>query len=289
MIKTIFVPASGSRTDASVFATALAIAHPLAAHLQVFHMHLSPCEAAAHAPYVEFCQGPALEDALSYLREQGDYLCASAVRHFQELCESYSVPVLQRPGLSETLSASWAEESAHPSARMLFHARHSDVVVLGRPHNQDYMPRDLIETLLLYSGRPIVIAPDTQPRSVTGTVVVAWKETAEAARALAASLPLLRQARQVVLLTVTEDGAASPEALRHLTRQLEWHQIYAEASVIDRDSLPVAAHLAETAAQLNADLLVMGGYGHGPLRESVFGGVTRAVIEKAGLPVLLMH
>ncbi|HXR88891.1 MAG TPA: hypothetical protein VN750_01270 [Steroidobacteraceae bacterium] len=59
MIKTIFVPASGSSTDASVFATALALARPLEAHLRLHHVHLSACAAAVHAPHVEFCQGVA--------------------------------------------------------------------------------------------------------------------------------------------------------------------------------------------------------------------------------------
>ncbi len=287
MIKTIFVPASGSSTDASVFATALALARPLQAHLHFHHVHLSACEAAVHAPHVEFCEGPAITEALDYLRRQGDYLCAGAVRHFQGLCESQNVPVLQGPQETEALSASWTEESE--PGRLMLHARHSDLVVLGRPHNQDYLPGGLIENLLLGSGRPIVIAPDIAPCSATGTILVAWKETPEAARALAVSLPLLRQARRVMIVVVEEEGCASSDAVRDLARQLEWHRIHAEVNVVTDGKRSTAGRLTETAALQHADLLVVGGFGHRPFRERVFGGVTQALIDQAGLPVLLMH
>lgn len=258
MIKTIFVPASGSSTDASVFATALALARPLEAHLRLHHV-----------------------------RRQGDYLCAGAVRHFQELCQTHNVPVLQAPQESAALSASWTEETE--PGRLLFHARHSDLVVLGRPHNRDYMPGGLIESILLASGRPVVIAADTAPRTATGTILVGWKETPEAARALAASLPLLRQARRVMIAAVEEEDCATPDALRDLARQLEWHHVHAEVKVITDGTRSTAGRLTETAAVQHADLLVVGGFGHRPLRERVFGGVTQALIEQAGLPVLLMH
>jgi nucleotide-binding universal stress UspA family protein len=287
MIKTIFVPASGSSTDVSVFATALALARPLRAHLQFHHVHLSAAEAAVHAPHVEFCRGPAIADALEYLCREGDHLCAGAVKHFQQLCETNNLPVIQTPETADSLSASWTEETK--PARLMFHARHSDLVVLGRPHNQDYMPGGLIENILLGSGRPIVIAPDIAPRSTTGTIAVAWKETQEAARALAVSLPLLTQARRVVLVAVAEEGCASSEALRDLARQLEWHGIRAEVNVIADGKRSTAARLTEAAAVQGAELLVLGGFGHRPLRERVFGGVTQALIEQAGLPVLLMH
>jgi hypothetical protein len=65
MIKTILVPASGSATDDPVFATALAAARPLAAHLEFYHVHLSATEAAVRAPHVDFCVGAALPLALN--------------------------------------------------------------------------------------------------------------------------------------------------------------------------------------------------------------------------------
>lgn len=289
MIKTIFVPASGSSTDTSVFATALALARPCAAHLQFLHMHPAPSEAAVRAPHVELCRGPAIDDALEHLRRQGDQLCADAIRHFQDFCETNEVAVTTAPGAQECVTASWTQETRPLTERFMLHARHSDLIVLGRARNEDYMPAGLIENLLLSSGRPIVIAADESPRNMGGTIVVGWKETPEAARALAASMPLLRQAKRVVLISVAEDQAASVGAVRDLARQLEWHRVNAEVNALGGDGRSTASRLTEAAARLGAQLLVVGGYGHRPVREMIFGGVTQELIDQAGMPVLLMH
>jgi nucleotide-binding universal stress UspA family protein len=151
------------------------------------------------------------------------------------------------------------------------------------------MPYNLIEWLLMGSGRPILIAPDSEVTQVTGTVVVGWKETPEAVHALAAALPLLKRADRLVLVSVEEDQAAAIGALEHLAHQLQWHGIVADTTIYSGKSGPAAAQLNRVAGELHADLLVVGGYGHRPLREAVCGGVTRALIERADLPVFMIH
>ncbi len=289
MIKTVLVPASGSDTDAGVFATALAVAQPLAAHLQFFHLHLSVGEAAIYTPHVDFCRGPAITDALESLRRQGNTLAANALVNFKKFCSANGVRLQDGPGAEQAVSASWLEETCDAASRLMFHARHSDAVVLGRTRNRDCMPAGLIETLLAGCGRPVIIAPDVAPPSVMGTIVVGWKETAEAARAVTAALPLLERARQVILLSIVEDGAASREALGDLALQLRWHGISAEVRVKIEDPGRAASQLQEAAAQAGADLLVVGGFGHGPLREYLFGGVTQTLIDAASLPVFMLH
>jgi nucleotide-binding universal stress UspA family protein len=141
----------------------------------------------------------------------------------------------------------------------------------------------------MHGGRPLFIAHDDPPRHVNGTVVVGWKETPESARAVTAALPLLKAAKRVVLLGVVEEDTPSRAAFDDLARQLAWHGIHAEVSVVGDRSLPATTGLPQAVAELRADLLVVGGFGHGPLRESVFGGVTRALIEHADCPVFMLH
>jgi nucleotide-binding universal stress UspA family protein len=289
MIKTILVPASGSSTDRSVFATALSLARPLAAHLEFLHFHLSPGMAALHTPHVDFLQGRAVRTALAELQREEGELSARALEHFQEFCREHRVPIRDTPQAVDAVSAHYSERADQPLARLLVHARHSDLVVVGRRRNRDHLQGGLIGELLARGGRPVVIAGERAPQSVAGTIVVGWKETAEAARALGAAVPLLRQASRVVLLAIEEDGGPSAEQLEHLAGELTWHGIDADVSIDGEASRPVAQQLLARAAELQADLLVVGAFGHGPLRERVFGGVTRALLEHADMPVFVLQ
>ena len=285
MIKTILVPTSGSSTDQSVFATALAVARPSAAHLHFFHVHVTAGVAAQRA-HVEFCQGAAISSALQTLTEQADGLSAAAVRNYEAFRRTHGLETCEAPAAIEAVTVHRSEETDEPLARLLFHARHSDLVVVGRRRNQDRLPDNLIQALLVDGGRPVLIAPETPPRTVGGTVVVGWKETPEAARAVTAAMPLLTHARRVFLLNVAEEHAAQAP-INDLARQLRWHGIRAEVNVMLGQ--PAAQQIMSFALRQDADLLVVGGFGHAPLREWVFGGVTQALIEDAQLPVFMVH
>ncbi len=289
MIKTILVPTSGSDTDHGVFTVALALGRALAAHLDIFHVRLSMGEAALRAPHMQFCMGEALPEALERLRRRDEQLAANASRHFVEFCAAHQIVVRDVPVAAEQISARFLQEKDHAEARLLFHARHSDLIVLGRPRHVDLMPPKLLETLLMGSGRPIVIAPHSPPASVTGTVVVGWKETAQAARSLTAAMPLLCRAQRVVIIGVVEKADGVLEGLEHLAHQLAWHGIAAETRLIVDPSRPAAQLLLRAAGELDAGLLVVGAFGHRPLQELIFGGVTQAMIDQAELPVFIMH
>lgn len=289
MIKTLFVPTSGSETDNRVFATALALARPLHAHMQFFHMHLSSGEAALRAPHVDFAMGEGLAIALEDLRRKGEELAAKATLHCHDFCKAQSVPMVAAPSNSTEVSASWTQATEGALANLLFHARHSDLTVLGRPRNRDFMPLGLVESLLLGSGRPLVLASDGPPPEALHTIVVGWKETPEASRALAVAMPLLEQARRVILLAVEEEAAASTAALADLAHKLAWHGIAAQVHVAAEKPRSARNHLQKVAIELGADLLVVGGFGHGPFREQVFGGVTQSLVNEAMLPVFMMH
>ena len=211
------------------------------------------------------------------------------MQHFKSFCSANEAAVRSTPSAFEELSANWSQETDQPELNLMFHARHSDLVVLGRARNVDLMPNNLIEMLLMGCGRPIVIAPDSPPTSVTGTIVVGWKETCEAAHALAAAMPLLRRAQKVLLLSIGEGAAGSAGSLDHLTRLLAWHSVAAETRLRGDKSNPATVQLMRTASELHAALLVAGGFGHGPSRDSVFGGVTRTLVELADLPIFILH
>lgn len=289
MIKTILVPASGSATDHPVFATALAAARALTAHLDFYHVRLSEGQAAVGAPHFDFCAGAGVPAALHALTAQVGRLSEAASGHVKSFCREYAVEICDAPRHALSVSASMLEEQDHARDRLLFQARHSDLMVLGRPSHTDYLPRLLIEDLLMGCGRPILIAPDRSPKSLTGTVVVGWKETTQSARALAAAYPFLERAETVILLHIIEGGVGICEALADLAQRLKWHGICVETRSVASSSRRLTDEVSRVAADLHADLLVIGAYGHRPVREDVFGGVTRSVLDQAEVPVLMMH
>jgi nucleotide-binding universal stress UspA family protein len=114
---------------------------------------------------------------------------------------------------------------------------------------------------------------------------VAWNATRQAARAVHDAMPFLEAAAKVTALTINADEDPAADLARHLAR----HGVKAEASTLKSDDVEVGALLLSRAADLSADLLVMGAYGHSRLREVVLGGATREIFRSMTVPVLMAH
>lgn len=286
-MKTILVPAGGSDSDRTVFATALLAARPSGAHLEFVHLRLAPGVAAENMPHMEFASGAALRESLAWLRRNAATRSEAASRHVHHFCREHEIPLRRGPG-GAGVSASWHEHAAETPEILTRRARYNDAVVLARASRVNGMPGDLLETVLLGSGRPVLIAPKTPPEHLTRTVLLCWRESAEAARALAAALPLLRKAKRVVVVAVEDrdNPADAPEAV---AQYLAWHGVEAEARWLAADGRKVPAVLEDCADAWGADLLVMGGYGRSRLRQAVFGGCTQHFLDAADRAVLLLH
>jgi hypothetical protein len=112
---------------------------------------------------------------------------AVARDNFAQFCELNGISITDRPQFKGSVSASWREEIGEADYRLMFCTRHYDLVILGRPTGPNGLQPDLLERLLLGSGRPLLIAPPRVSEQLLGTVMVCWKETAEAARAVGAA------------------------------------------------------------------------------------------------------
>jgi nucleotide-binding universal stress UspA family protein len=174
-------------------------------------------------------------------------------------------------------------------------ARHADLTIMLRPGGApvaDYR-RAVFESVLFNSGRPVLLVPPAWRAGPIGRkVAVAWNGKREAARALADAAPLLEQADEIVVITVDAkpgaDGvgpAPGADICAHLARR----GLKVELRNLDGLGRPDADTLIAGAQAWGANLLVMGGYGGARVREMVFGGVTRAVVDTAPLPVFMSH
>ena len=123
-----------------------------------------------------------------------------------------------------------------------------------------------------------------------GTIMVCWKDCREAAHAVTAAMPLLRQAARVLIVSVSESGDdEETDAADGVTRQLRWHGIHAALRRLRSDGRPIAQILSSAARDYEADLMVMGGYSRSPLAEYIFGGCTNAFLQAADCPIFLAH
>jgi nucleotide-binding universal stress UspA family protein len=178
------------------------------------------------------------------------------------------------------------------SSEVGVHAYYADLVVIARPESASPTagPPGLAESLVLSSGRPIIMFPPHGAVSQVRRVLVAWNATRESIRAVADALPLLVKANAVEVLVIDhqrrpEGHGQEPGAdiARHLAR----HGAHVEVRSLSSGGGDVGRLLLSQAASFGGDLLVMGAYGHTQLREWIFGGVTRTVLYEAGLPVLM--
>jgi nucleotide-binding universal stress UspA family protein len=149
--------------------------------------------------------------------------------------------------------------------------------------------RDLVEAALFGSGRPIVLLP--RSGLALGRIVIAWDATRSAVRAVHDALPLLVEAREVLVTSIIDDKLFSmPDSGNALCRYLSrWH-VDAKFSTLQRETLNVGTTLLNYARQANADLLVMGAFAHGFERTLMLGSATRDIFEaRIGIPILMSH
>lgn len=173
-------------------------------------------------------------------------------------------------------------------------ALYADLLVMGQrvpPVDQmPDVPADFAESVLVASGRPALVVPHIGlPETVGRTVLVAWKETREAARAVSAALPWLQTADTVHVLIGAERGAAATSAASSIETWLGHHGVKPQLHRFDTGGADAGDLLLSEAAARSADLLVMGCYGHARAREWMLGGASRTVLQTMTLPVLMAH
>jgi nucleotide-binding universal stress UspA family protein len=148
---------------------------------------------------------------------------------------------------------------------------------------------DVAQSVIFGSGRPVLVLGDCRPPSLN-TVVLAWDGSRSAARAMGDAMPALARAGSVRVVTIVNEKAAATHGLgREVLRHLSAHGVKAVAEEIDAAGRPIGQVFEDYLEAHNADLLVMGAYGHSRLREFVLGGATEHMMRAIAAPVLVSH
>jgi nucleotide-binding universal stress UspA family protein len=171
-------------------------------------------------------------------------------------------------------------------------ARTADAFVGLRPDGAVGEPEHLVESVLFGSGRHIFLIPGRKPAKVIfDRVLVAWNGSRESARALAEALPYLHKAKATTVVVVDDEPPTEEQATlgKDAVDHLKHHHIKATLHHARLQNHDVGKTLVAEARRLEADLIVMGGYGHSRLREFLLGGATYELLHKAPVPLLLAH
>ena len=287
-MKTILVLFGGGDRDQMIFETAVAAARPLSAHLDFLHIQVGAGEAARHTS-AEFARGAGLRDALDKLDTKAQSFSEVAASNFRDLCMRWQIEICDTPAGEQHVTASYREEAGDSLERLTFHARHCDLVVMGRAKQKQGLAQDTLERLVLVCGRPMLVAATAAPQRLTGTIMVCWKESGNAARAVAAAMPILAKAERVVFTSIVERDENVVDAVKDLARQFAWNGVATETQIIPAKGRKIPGMLSAAAEECSADLVVMGAFGESRARQIIFGSCTEAFLRHADRPILLMH
>jgi nucleotide-binding universal stress UspA family protein len=176
-------------------------------------------------------------------------------------------------------------------------ARYADLVIVGQndPDATTVLPAraDLPETVALSTGRAVLVVPHLGVQKAPGgTVMLCWNASRESARAASEALPLLKTAKQVIVLIVGPKASADASGAEPGANVTAWLSRHGVKVTVQRDSSADAdagSAILLRAADHDADLIVMGIYGHSRLREMVLGGASRTLLSGMAVPVLMAH
>ena len=194
-----------------------------------------------------------------------------------------------RRGAGSLQDIEWRWSIEEPATFIANQARAADLVVVARSSSgtsHRLMTIDPGEAVLRL-GRPVLVVPHDGREMLARSVIVAWKDTREARRAVLDALPFLQRAETVTVLSVDEEAstAGTEDVCAHLARHGIASRHLARASL----SGSCADTIVDAALEEGSDLIVSGAYGHTRMREWVFGGVTGDLLAHSPIPCLMSH
>ena len=289
-IKTILVAVSGGSATDGAIELACRLASRLSAHVEGYHVLVDP-----RAVFAAVGAGGGVAVSDSFIEEMSADAAVGAIKaqaafNAQPHGLAYQELPPQPGAGGDRSSCCWRQEVGYAPNLVARRGRFFDVVVLGRSERAVRGPySDTVEETLEESGGPVLLAPSKAPSDIGRSVALAWHDSLEAVRALAVALPLLAAADSVRVITA--GGEASDPDAASVIDHLALHGTAAKQHHIALHfGDNIGAALLGGSQSVNADILVMGGYGRRPWREALFGGATREVISTdTSLPLLLVH
>jgi len=281
-MKTILVPYHDARSAEAAISAAVLVARRFGGYVEGLLVREGP-----HLGLGERFNVPT--DYLSDVAKQWRVFADTAREQYMRIVRDRGLPIGELESEADGPVAGWREIEGVESHVIGEYGRLFDIIVIGRSSDDSVASwQETCESALFESGRPVLIADGDRVAEIGKTIVVAWNGSTEAARTVAHAMPLLKEAKRVLVLSV--EGGMMPGPLgRDLATHLIRDGVSAEALTIDSAGLPIGEAIIEETERQQADLLVKGAFTRSRLRQVIFGGATQHILSSATLPVLMAH
>lgn len=291
----IVVPLTGAARDAAALATAFAAATPFNAHVAAILVHPDP---RLSVPAMGAPLSPGIVQNIINAAEELNRATDKIARAtFQRVAAAEGVLVVDQPRNDQSVTCSYQETEGLFADTVARVARLCDLVVFGPLAATDGSDLNHCFVEVLTKTDRAVLLAGAAPSNLTDNVVIAWDGSTAACHAVTGALPFLKKAQRVTALHIGANqqdnelglGFATRASLQELIDYLALHGVTCNEETFEREAKITGEALLNAALSCDANLLVMGGYGHNHLREAIFGGVTAHIRWNARLPVLMVH
>ncbi len=284
-MKTILIPTEDHASMQAVLQTARVIAQRFGSYMEGFAVYPAASDFVAVDPVSSL--------TIASMQEGDEEIERLTQGLFEAFMKAHGVPRVQAVPRAQqgpaAYSYGWVRPSAHGDAFIGSQGRLFDLIVMGRPGRAPQDPRmPPLEAALFESGRPVLIAPASAPQVIGENVLVAWNGSTEQTRTTAFAMPLLREAREVTVLSV-EGGMTPGPSGEEVAHYLHLNGVAATAVTEAPGTRTTGETILDHAKTHGCDLLVKGAYTQSRLRQMIFGGTTRHILASATLPVLMAH
>ncbi|MDP7452811.1 MAG: universal stress protein [Arenicellales bacterium] len=220
---------------------------------------------------------------------EAEQLASEARQCWFNLLDDQGIPVGTLGDTSIGVRGHWVKSDQYSERIIGEYARLFDLAIVRRNlDDKGSFWQTTAEAVLFESGRPLLLVDNAIPSTLGQNIVIAWNGSTEAGRSITASAPLLEAAEQVTVLSVT-DGMVSGPSGADISDHLRVRGIAAHEQTIDRNGGSIGQAILSFAERINADLLIKSAFTHSRLRQLVFGGATREIMQNSTLPVLMCH
>ncbi|MGI9290516.1 MAG: universal stress protein [Gammaproteobacteria bacterium] len=218
--------------------------------------------------------------------KSGESARKKAERLFCKMAKQHDFRVSNRVSSGAANIASWREVVGSPDHIMGIHGPVSDMLVVSRPGTKSKLGRIFLMAAMMKSYRPVLILPPKSGRKPGKRIAIAWNQSGEASRAVAAAIPLLQQAQEVNIIALGPENSPGPKSTHLASYLARWG---VKANRISGKGRDEEQEMLKLYRETKSDLLVMGAYSRSRLREQVFGGMTEHMLSNANIPVFMLH